>query len=116
MSQENGRVIKRVLAAAAAFVAVLALSASAGAAPVSPFREVAEVHGAVQSDGVRFAWTSTGGASAVRVFDTLRGRNFRLAAPRPDCHVYFSIGGGLVAWNCVSPPRIMLTNLSSGRS
>ena len=78
MSQENGRVIKRVLAAAAAFVAVLALSASAGAAPVTPFREVAHMEGenlAVWSDGARFAWATTwprensAAYDEVRVFD-----------------------------------------------
>jgi hypothetical protein len=50
------------------------------------------------------------------VFDTQRGRNFRLAAPRSECRVYFSIGGGLVAWSCYEPWRIFLTNLSTGRT
>jgi hypothetical protein len=70
----------------------------------------------VQSDGVRFAWVLKYGSSAARVFDTRRGRNSRLAAPRPRCRVYFSIGGGLVAWSCYEPWRILLTDLSTGRS
>ena len=113
------RLVVKSFAACLVFLAgVLALSAPARGAAASPFREVAEVHGAlsVQSDGERFAWVAKYGTSAVRVFDTLRGRNFRLAAPRPGCHVYLSIGGGLVAWSCVSAPRMLLTDLSSGRS
>jgi hypothetical protein len=119
MSESNMRVVKQVLAAAAAFVAVLALSASAGAAPVSLFREVATGAGveAVRSDGVRFAWGQPRGfgARAVRVFDALRGRSFRLTAPRPECR-FGSIGGGVAVWSCVSPETMLLTNLSTGRS
>ena len=107
-------------AAALALAGVLALSAPAGAALAGPFREVAVVKGAlyVQSDGVRFAWaTNQWGTEhgVVRVFDTLRGRSFRLAAPRPDCS-FGSIGGGLAVWSCGSPRTMLLTNLSTGRS
>jgi hypothetical protein len=123
MSQENLRVVDRVLAAAVAaataFVAVLALSAPAGAAPATPFREVAVVTGvrSVQSDGARFAWATTpsGTGHGVRVFDTLRGRNFRLEAPRAECSFGW-IGGGLAVWSCISPETMLLTNLSTGRS
>jgi hypothetical protein len=124
MPPENVRVVERVraavVAAAAALVGVLALSAPAGAAPDTPFREVAVVMGAryVQSDGARFAWTTnTWGTEhgVVRVFDTLRGRSFRLEAPRPECSFGW-IGGGLAVWTCVSPETMLLTNLSTGRS
>ena len=113
------RVVKQVLAAAAAFVAVLALSASAGAAPVSPFREVAFGKGVwgVESDGVRFAWGQPRDyqtAGAVRVFDTLRGRSFRLAAPAHGCKFVW-IGDGDVVWNCYQPRKVLLQNLSTGQ-
>jgi hypothetical protein len=97
---------------------VLALSAPARGAAASPFREVAVGNGvrAVQSDGVRFAWGQPSGSGrAVRVFDTLRRRNFRLEAPRPECS-FGSIGGGLAVWSCYSPETMLLTNLSTGRS
>ena len=38
----------------------------------------------------------------MRVFDTLRRRNFRLEAPRSECS-FRSIGGGLALWSCYSP-------------
>src|SRR5262245_34124358 len=72
MTMENVRVVKCVLAASAAFVVVLALSASAGAAPVTPFRKLAVLDGAlhVHSDGRRFAWATNKQTEVVRVFDT----------------------------------------------
>jgi hypothetical protein len=122
MSKENVTVVKRVVAAGAAFVGVLALCASAGAAPVSPFREVAGVKDLlyVQSDGVRYAWATywrnrVGDEIGVVVFDTVRGRNFRLVAPASGCD-FVSIGGGFALWSCRQPTRVFLTNLSSGRS
>jgi hypothetical protein len=120
MPKKNLTVVKRVVGAGAAFVGVLALSASAGAAPVTPFREVAVVNGpwaaSVESDGARYAWLFESGSSSGRVFDTLRRRSFRLAAPRPGC-TFVSIGGGLAVWSCASPRGTMLlTNLSTGRS
>lgn len=55
-------------------------------------------------------------ALAVRVFDMLRGRNFRLAAPRPGC-TFVSIGGGFALWSCARPaPMALLTNLSTGQT
>jgi hypothetical protein len=108
-----------LMAVVVALACALALSAPAGAAPAAPFREVAVVKGAryVKSDGVRFAWTAnqwgeTNGV--VRVFDTLRGRNFRLAAPTPGCG-FISIGGGLAVWRCAPPAAVLLTNLSTGQ-
>jgi hypothetical protein len=103
-----------------ALACVLALTGAARAAAATPFREVAVVKGAlyVQSDGARFAWaTNQSGTEhgVVRVFDTLRGRSFRLTAPRPECS-FGSIGGGLAVWSCVSPETMLLTNLSTGRS
>jgi len=121
MSKQNVRVGKRAsLAAVAAFLGVLALSSPAGAAPAGPFREVvlAKWPQYLQSDGARFAWaTSSPGLEhgVVRVFDTLRGRSFRLEAPRPDCS-FGAIGGGLAVWTCLSPHTMLLTNLSTGRS
>jgi hypothetical protein len=117
MSQENPRVLKRVLAAAAAFVVVLALSASAAAAPVTPFREVAVVEGAVYigSDGARFAWATDEQQKVLRVFDTLRGRNFELTAPGPGCG-FEAIGRGIAVWGCFPPETKLLTSLSTGRS
>jgi len=116
------KVVKRVLAAAAVFVAVLAVSAPAGAAPVTPFREVAHMRGdrlAVSSDGARFAWATAGtlspGWEEVRVFDTLRGRSFQLEAPGAGCRLY-AIGGGLAVWSCFPPETMLLTSLSTGRS
>jgi hypothetical protein len=99
-----------------ALAGVLALSASAGAAPVAPFREVAVVERAlsIHSDGVRFAWATDEENKVVRVFDTLRGRSFRLEPPRPGCSLG-SIGRGLAAWGCASPDTILLTSLSTGR-
>jgi hypothetical protein len=107
-------------AAAVALAAVLALSAPAGAAPAGPFREVAVVKGAryVKSDGMRFAWATNSWGEVygvVRVFDTLRGRNFRLAAPTPGCS-FASIGGGFAVWNCAPPTGVRLTSLTTGRS
>jgi hypothetical protein len=98
--------VARVLAVAAvAVAAVLALSPPARGAAASPFREVAVDNGvwAIQSDGARFAWGQPRAyekAGAVRVFDTLRGRNFQLAAPRPGC-TFGSIGGGLALAGCL---------------
>ena len=117
MSIENLQVVKRGLAAAGAVVAVLAPSASAGAAPVSPFREVAVVEGAVNigSDGVRFAWATDERQKVLRVFDTLRGRNFQLEAPRPEC-IFGSIGRGLAVWSCSPPETMLLTSLSTGHT
>jgi hypothetical protein len=96
---------------------MLALSAPAGAAPATPFREIAVVEGAqsIHSDGVRFAWATNEQSQVVRVFDTLRGRNFYPLAPRPGCS-FDSIGGGLALWSCISPETMLLTNLSTGRS
>ena len=98
---------------------ILALSAPATGSPVSPFREVAVGKGvrAVQSDGARFAWgqpASYQTAGAVRVFDTLRGRSFRVAAPARGCR-FVSIGGGDALWNCYEPRRVFLQDLSTGR-
>ena len=118
----NLRVVKRVLLAAAAFVVALALGAPARAAAVTPFREVAAVKNLwyVQSDGVRYAWAKYWRNPAedeigVVVFDTVRGRKFRLADPAPGCS-FVSIGGGLALWSCYQPRRVFLTNLSTGRS
>jgi hypothetical protein len=120
MSKENVTVVKRVVAAGGALVGVLALCGSAGATPVTPFREVAVLDSAwappVQSDGARYAWLFKTESSSVRVFDTLRRRNFRLAAPRPECS-FGSIGGGLAMWSCARPaPMALLTNLSTGQT
>jgi hypothetical protein len=101
-----------------AFACVFALSAPArGAAAVTPFREVAVVKGAlsVGSDGVRFAWATNEQNEVVRVFDTLRGRNFELTPPRPGCS-FGSIGGGFAVWSCFPPATMLLTGLSTGLS
>src|SRR5829696_2906575 len=118
MSQENVKVVKRVLAAAAAFVAIFALGAPASRASVTPFREVAVVEGAVyiDSDGVRFAWATNEQNEVVRVFDTLRGRSFLPEAPQPGCSLA-AIGSGLAVWDCFPPKATkLLTSLSTGRS
>jgi hypothetical protein len=117
MSQENVTVVRHVLAAAAAFVVVLALGAPARAAPVTPFREVAVVDGAVYigSDGVRFTWATNERNEVLRVFDTLRGRNFELTAPGPGCN-FERIGRGIAVWSCFPPETKLLTSLSTGRS
>jgi hypothetical protein len=49
------------------------------------------------------------------VFDTLRGRSFRLEAPGPGCRLY-AIGGGLAVWSCFPPETLRLTSLSTGGS
>ncbi len=109
---------RAVAVAGVALASLLALSAPAHGAPASTFREVAVDNGfwAVQSDGVRFAWVQPRSyAGAVRVFDTLRGRNFRLAPPRPECS-FGGIGGGLAVSSCYDEPRrVFLTDLSTGR-
>ena len=111
-----------VAAAAAALVGVCALSAPARGAPATPFREVAGVKDllSIQSDGVRYAWATywrnrVGDEIGVVVFDTVRGRKFRLADPAPGC-TFVWIGGGSAVWSCYEPPRVFLTNLSTGRS
>ena len=105
-----------VAAAAVTLVCVLVLSATAPGAAATPFREVARMEGAadaVQSDGVRFAWATDWfppidkgreWSGSVRVFDTLRGRNFRLTAPALGCDFVW-IGGGLALWSC-DPPTL----------
>jgi hypothetical protein len=103
-----------------AFACALSAAAPRPASAASAFREVAVVSGAlyVRSDGERFAWaTNAWGAEhgVVRVFDTLRGRNFRLTAPEPGCG-FDSVGGGLAVWSCFPPETKLLTNLSTGRS
>jgi hypothetical protein len=111
--------LARVGAAAATLPCVLALSAPAGAAPAAPFRAVVHMTSGrldVGSDGVRFAWaTNLRVEGFVRVFDTLRGRSFRLTAPTPGCQVS-ALGGGVVRWQCPSPRQTLITYLASGRT
>jgi hypothetical protein len=111
--------VKSFVASLVVLAGVLALSAPARGAAASPFREVAVGKGVrtVESDGVRFAWGQPGSyqtAGAVRVFDTLRGRNFRLAAPAHGCKFVW-IGGGDALWNCYEPRKVFLQDLSTGR-
>jgi hypothetical protein len=117
MSRENLKILKRVLAAAATLVVVLAPNASTGAAAVTPFREEAVVEGAlyIGSDGVRFAWATNEQNEVVRVFDTLRNRNFELTAPGPGCG-FEAIGRGIALWSCFPPETKLLTSLSTGLS
>jgi hypothetical protein len=53
----------------------------------------------------------------VWVFDTLRGRSFRLAEPAPGCG-FVSAGGGLALWaRCDLPsPSVLVSDLSTGQS
>ena len=111
-----------VAAAAAALVGVCALSAPARGAPATPFRQVAGVKDLldVQSDGVRYAWARywrnrVGDVIGVVVFDTVRGRKFRLADPAPGCRFAW-IGGGYALWSCDPPRGLLLTDLSTGES
>jgi hypothetical protein len=104
----------RALILTAVLVAfVYALPAAARAD--SPFRQVvAYTDGRIESDGVRFASIEKH-TGPPPVFDTLRGRRFRPAAPMPECR-YDDSGGGLALWSCPPPRRRMITNLATGRS
>jgi hypothetical protein len=74
---------------------------------------------AVGSDGVRFAWTNTLPSAyaygKVRVFDTLRGRSFRLRPPARGCRIE-TLGGGVVRWDCPPPRESLITDLATRRS
>jgi hypothetical protein len=114
--------VKSLVAPLVVLAGVPALSAPARGAPSTPFREVAGPKDLlyVQSDGVRYAWAKywrnrVGDDIGVLVFDTLRGRHFRLADPAPGCNFVW-IGGGSAVWTCYEPWRVFLTNLSTGRS
>ena len=123
--RRRGANLAVVLAAlACGFSAARPAGAAAG-----PFREVAFIRSfdslAVQTDGVRFAWATDWplsrspltGEGTVWVFDTLRGRSFRLAEPAPGCG-FVSAGGGVALWaRCDLPsPSMLVTNLSTGQS
>lgn len=104
---------------------VLAPSAPARGVAVPSFREVASQEPpnrlAVGSDGVRFAWTNTlpsaYGYGKVRVFDTLRGRSFRLRAPARGCQIGgLRAGADVVLWDCPPPRETLITYLETGRT
>lgn len=118
--------VARICAAVGVTLAcVLALSEPARGAAVPPFREVAHREPpdrlAVGSDGVRFAWTNTlpsvYGYGKVRVFDTLRGRSFRLRAPVRGCRIgALRAGADVVRWDCPPPRETLITYLATGRT
>jgi hypothetical protein len=113
-----------VLAAALVVVGCALSPAAQGSVGAgTPFREVAHLESGrllVWSDGVRFAWIGTDdltrGVGPLRVFDTLRGRSFRLTAPRRGCQ-FNAIGGGFVLWGDCPPPRpTLITDLATRRT
>jgi hypothetical protein len=102
-------------AALVLLVCALPAAAPGRAGAATPFRQVvAHTKGWLETDGMRFARIENRDGPPL-VFDTLRGRRFRPAAPMPECR-NADIGGGLALWSCFPPQRTMISDLASGLS
>lgn len=106
-----------LIAALVALACALSAGAPARADAASPFHRLLFVpfEGQLWSDGVRFAFVTDKPVGSPLVFDTLRGRRFRLTPPVPGCR-YGGSGGGLTLWHCPPPRQTLISNLASGRS
>jgi hypothetical protein len=98
-----------------AFLVALMCALPAAADAASPFRQVVRYTAAdIESDGVRYALIQNYPGPPL-VFDTLRGRRFRPAAPMPECR-YGGFGAGLSVWNCPPPRGTLITYLATAFS
>jgi hypothetical protein len=105
--------VERLVMSLATCVLTLLLAPGAGAA--GSFHRVGFLDPSVyrvESDGVRYADTFSGGGS-FRVFDTVRGRRFRPQPPAPGCFGSRP-GGGLMLWFCIGARAPLITDLATG--